>query len=320
MTAPTDSQAVSVVIPTYNRAALIRETLDAIFAQRVGCEVIVVDDGSTDNTTETLGRYGARIKAIKIENSGDLVARNVGLREARGDLVAFCDSDDVWEPQFLEIMHKQWEVRPDLVSCYANFRIWKDGRLSAKTKFDDAPLGFWTGFASTNKFGGAFDRAIVEHLIEFQPLFTSCMMVNREKFLELGGWDEGVSRVVGCDFATALRAANAPPLGLVTEPLVRIRKHRDSISSDVENMNLGDAQVLDYVLSARPELERHRAKIEASCSKRRAEAMDSAFARGDYPRYLHFYGTLLPKDRTAKRKIKRSIAAIRNHLRSGGVG
>lgn len=86
---------VSVIIPTFNRADLLPATLDSVFAQAHSArEVIVVDDGSTDETAVVLARYPVRV--IVIANSGSIVARNVGLRAAAMPFVAFCDSDDLW--------------------------------------------------------------------------------------------------------------------------------------------------------------------------------------------------------------------------------
>ena len=89
----------SVVIPTYNRASLLEETLASVFAQTLtDHEVIVVDDGSTDGTPALLARYGERIRVFRQDNAGQGVARNLGIREARGEYVAFLDSDDLWPP------------------------------------------------------------------------------------------------------------------------------------------------------------------------------------------------------------------------------
>ncbi len=87
--------------------------------------------------------------------------------------------------------------------------------------------------------------------------------------LALGGWDEGVSRIIGCDFATTLRVAVAPPVGVVKQPLVTIRKHAGNFSADTERMNLGDANVLEYVMRTRPELAPLRKLIERSIGVRR---------------------------------------------------
>ena len=102
---------VSVIIPTYNRAELLRFTLDAVIAQRSPAyEVIIVDDGSTDGTQDLLRGYLPYIQSLRIVNSGDLVARNVGLQAASGTHVAFCDSDDLWQPNMLSAMGELWEA------------------------------------------------------------------------------------------------------------------------------------------------------------------------------------------------------------------
>ncbi len=301
---------ISVVIPTYNREDLIRQTLDRILNQtRKPDEIIVVDDGSTDGTVSVLqGFQGVRL--ITIANNGDLVARNIGLRNAVGDLVAFCDSDDLWEPEFLQVMERQWDTIPDMTVCYSNFRILKDNVIADGSKFDTAPPGYWDGLRAVSVASGVFDFPIVDRLIAFQPLFTSCMMVARNTFQALGGWDEGVSRIIGCDFATALRVAGAPPLGIVKLPLVTIRKHSGNISADTERMNLGDANVLDYVLKTRPELGPLRNAIERSIAARRSAALDNAFVRRDFAAVRSIY-KMLPEDfRRGKTFIKHVIASV----------
>ncbi|MCC7193638.1 MAG: glycosyltransferase family 2 protein [Phycisphaeraceae bacterium] len=93
----------SVIIPTYNREKLISATIDSIFAQSFhDFEVIVVDDGSTDRTLEVIGRYGDRVKVLRQQNGGPGAARNTGIKNARGEYVAFLDSDDLWFPWTLE--------------------------------------------------------------------------------------------------------------------------------------------------------------------------------------------------------------------------
>ncbi len=93
----------SVIIPTYNRADLLRETLDSVLAQSFkDYEIIVVDDGSTDATEAVVQSYGGRIHFLRQQNRGPGAARNLGLRHATGTYVAFLDSDDLWFPWTLE--------------------------------------------------------------------------------------------------------------------------------------------------------------------------------------------------------------------------
>jgi hypothetical protein len=306
---------ISVVIPTYNRSALIPETIASVLAQsRPADEIIIVDDGSKDDTREVLAGYGGRLTVKTIPNSGDIVARNVGLRMAKSELVAFCDSDDLWREDFLEKMADAWRAEPALISCYSNFRILRDGKLSSDTKFDAAPPGFWDGLAGDVWARGVFHFPIVDRLLKFQPLFTSCMMASKERFLALGGWDEGASRMIGCDFATALRSAASPPLGIVGAPVVSIRKHSANISGDTEKMNLGDAQVLDYVRRTRPELAPLDKEILRSIAERRAAGLDSAFSRRDFAAVRRIYAMLPPEFPGLRLRAKRAIAALPSPL------
>ncbi len=94
---------VSICIPTYNRAALVQEAVASVLAQTWReFELIVVDDGSTDDTTEALAAYASRIRLIRRESRGGVsAARNTGIAAARGEWLAFLDSDDLWRPEKL---------------------------------------------------------------------------------------------------------------------------------------------------------------------------------------------------------------------------
>ena len=271
------------MIPTYNRAALLPATLDAVFAQsRAPDEVIVVDDGSTDGTLAVLSAYAGKIAIITIPNSGDLGARNAGTRAATGTLVAYCDSDDVWEVDFLRSMASLWDHVPDLLGAYSNFRVLQGGVLAARDKFAAAPPRYWADLRAVAPGLSVFDQDLTARMLVFQPFFPSCLMVDRARFMAAGGWDEGVSRFVGGDFATGLRIGALPPMGIVRDALVRIRKHAGNFSADTERMNLGDAQVLDHVLQTREFPDAVRLLFRRSIAARRVAAMQSAFGRQDY--------------------------------------
>src|SRR5262245_30132400 len=115
---------VSVVIPAYNCARFIGEALDSVFAQDYPeLEVVVVDDGSTDDTCAVVEGYGDRVKLIRQRNAGAAVARNEGMRRASGEYVAFLDSDDLWLPGKLRLQIDHLESHRDVAMCCTRWNL-----------------------------------------------------------------------------------------------------------------------------------------------------------------------------------------------------
>ena len=127
-------ESVSVIIPTYNRAHLVpRAVASALDAMAPGDELIVVDDGSTDNTVAALEPFRDRIRYLRKANGGVAAARNHGIRHAQHPLVTFLDSDDTWMPDSLLIRRRLMEARPDLVFCFTDFALrMEDGSTERK--------------------------------------------------------------------------------------------------------------------------------------------------------------------------------------------
>jgi hypothetical protein len=312
---PIGTPTIGVVVPSYNRAGFLSETLAAILGQtRPPDAIVVVDDGSTDDTQTVLAGYAPRVQALRIANSGELVARNTGVAALETDLVAFCDSDDLWRPGYLAAMASLWRAEPHTRAAYGDFAIVRDGTWESASKFAAAPPGFWDGARPLGPEIAVFDAPIVARLIAYQPFFPSAMVVARRFFRDIGGWDEAVSRTVGMDFATHLRLAEHAPLGVVRAPLVGIRKHGDNYSADVQKMNLGDATVLEHVLRTRPSLAPHEALIRASIARRRREALETAFTRGDFAAVRAIHALLPAAERGGKIAAKRAVAALPSPL------
>jgi glycosyltransferase involved in cell wall biosynthesis len=124
------SLLVSVIIPTFNRAGYVIEAIESVLAQSYSpVEIIVVDDGSTDDTAGAISRLGAAVRYVWQPNQGVSVARNVGITLAQGDLLAFLDSDDLWEPEKLTWQVVALMANPEL-SEEARARLWcPDGLL-----------------------------------------------------------------------------------------------------------------------------------------------------------------------------------------------
>jgi glycosyltransferase involved in cell wall biosynthesis len=116
---------VSVVIPTYNSGTLVVEAVESVLAQTLPVEeVLVIDDGSTDDTVERLARFGPPVRLIRKENGGVATARNRGVEEATGEWIAFLDADDVWHPRKLEIQFSALAHRSDLALLGNSLYDW----------------------------------------------------------------------------------------------------------------------------------------------------------------------------------------------------
>ncbi len=126
---------VSVVIPAYNRAHCIRRALDSVISQTYGSfEIIVVDDGSIDNTKEVVGAYidghpDRKIKYCYQDNAGPAAARNNGMRECGGEYIAFLDSDDIWMPSKLEEQVSSFNADRDISLVFTDMSLTTDDKL-----------------------------------------------------------------------------------------------------------------------------------------------------------------------------------------------
>jgi glycosyltransferase involved in cell wall biosynthesis len=169
--------SVSVVIPTYNRAQVVAEAVESALAQRVPpLEVIVVDDGSSDGTHERLTSFGDRIVYIHQENQGVSAARNTGVRAARGELIAFLDSDDIWHPRKLEIQLHYLQQHPETAL------------VGAVTFYDSSRR--WPALPDTSALPA--QPVVLETIIFQSPFATSTVVVRKHCFDAVGYFDTGL--------------------------------------------------------------------------------------------------------------------------------
>lgn len=211
---------VSVIIPTHDRLPYLEEAVDSVCSQTFrDWELIVVDDGSTDGTSEYLGALSdERIRSIRMERSGYPGAvRNRGIEEARGRYVAFLDSDDVWEPDKLAVQVAAHEDRPEYGWSYtALTRMDIEGR-----EMHDSGIGRWR----------PVEGWILEDLLRMEVLAdTPTVMVRRELLQEVGGFDETLPRAE--EYELWFRLAACSPAFAIPDKLTRIRVYPGSWSAD----------------------------------------------------------------------------------------
>lgn len=205
-----NKQLVSVIIPTYNRAQIVRRAIDSVLSQTyTNKEIIVVDDGSTDHTAATLAAYGDQIRVLKQNNLGPSVARNRGIAVAKGEIVACLDSDDYWLPNKLarqvELLRRAGESVP---CCLCNCTIvYQDGSRSSSFKVADA---------SPNRSEGLWLNP-AEVLYNRFILFNQAVAIRRAVLDRVGYFDE--SLLFSEDYELALRLALQGPWIIMSDEL-----------------------------------------------------------------------------------------------------
>lgn len=245
---------VSVIIPAYNAAPYIKDTLDSVFAQTYqSFQIIVVNDGSPDTAAleELLLPYRDRILYIKQENRGLSGARNTGLRAVTGGMVALLDADDIWMPDYLEEQTKFLREHPQFDLVYCNARFFGDSIYDGKEYMNVCPSD-----------GEASSAAIISRRCH---VFVSVLA--RAEVLNRFGFDESLRSCEDFDCWLRLTAAGHK-IGYHRKVLVRYRKHGGSLSANPTRMAEYSLRVLNNALALwPPDSEEVKLLLEAKASK-----------------------------------------------------
>ena len=214
--------AVSIVLPTFNRLQFVPATLDSVFAQTLtDWELIIADDGSADATRDYLRRVAERprVRVLWLEHSGrPAVATNAAIREARGEYVAFLDSDDLWQPEKLARQIASLRRNARCGWSHTRFMIVdSSGRLTNRL-----PAGTYPA-----KGGWIREALLAGQMVIAQP----SVLVSRVLLQELGAFDEGLRMCYDQDLWFRLAAHSE--IDVVDEPLTLIRRHDSHSGSDV---------------------------------------------------------------------------------------
>lgn len=271
----------SVVIPVYNRAAEIRETLDSILSNRLGdFEVLVVDDGSTDNTLEVVATYGDRVRVLKQKNAGPCAARNLALEHARGEYCAFLDSDDVWFPWSLEL--------------YAE-AIRQNGRpaLVIGERVDFAAVGELAAVREEPLRTRAF-RDYLAASAESPFISASALVVRTDALRRVGGFHKEWINAEDCDLC--LRLGTESGFVFVAAPaLFGYRKHAGSLVGNLGRAVAGQRHLIGQEKSGGYPggAERRRERLEILTRHVRPAALEF-LRRGAIRPGLELYLATLP--------------------------
>ena len=213
---------VSVIMPTYNTARYVQESIDSVLEQDYpSIQLIVIDDGSTDDTVDIIRRYGERVVLLTQQNQGAAVARNAGLAAAEGEYIAFLDSDDVWLPGKLSDQVAYLETHPDIGMVYSCWQTWQPddtGQLPPAETFvpkhqNQIPPGI-----IAEGSGWLYNRLLFGSL-----LHTITVIARRSLIHEVGDFDVTLKR--GQDYDYWLRASRVTEIHQLDRVFALYRLH-----------------------------------------------------------------------------------------------
>jgi glycosyltransferase involved in cell wall biosynthesis len=232
-----NNPSVSVIIPTYNRARFVTAAIDSVLAQTYkDYEITVVDDGSTDNTREVLKPYMDRIRYIYQENSGVSHARNVGIRDSTGQLIAFLDSDDRWLPDKLQVQ-MEFMQKNGLKVCFTDVHSQRD---------PSDQIQITASHASDERI---YTEPLELILDDALPNVIPTLLVDRDVLFRVGCFDERVS--LGEDNFLAFRLAFEGPFGFIQKPCViidRVPDRRRLTRDSLGGLDLVDGSLVSILM------------------------------------------------------------------------
>jgi len=284
---------VSVIIPTYNRAPYIAEAIRSVQAQAgANVEIIVADDGSTDNTAEVVGGLGDTVICMSLPHSGQPAAtRNGGLRVATGRFIAFLDSDDLFLPNKLAVQVAAFESHPEAGFVYSNGYFFRED--------PHHPTGYGLDGLPTPS------GDVLADLLRGNFVASPCVALIRRSCLDVvGAFDDNPGLMAVEDYDLWLRLAARFPVIYVPETVAAIRRHGRSISRDVGTLRSRTLLVLAKLEASHPDLaRRHRA------------ALHEGYARNHGAVALaHF------QQRQVLSGLSHTVQALRYSLRTPGLG
>ena len=197
----------SVIIPLYNKAPYVRKALESVCAQTYrDYELIVINDGSTDNSAVVADEYlkatdGIDYQIISQQNAGVSAARNNGVAQAHGEYIAFLDADDWWDPTYLERMAQLIEGYPDAGLYACNYVYYKPGKTHVALNIPTGYINYPKAYYESNAM----------------PVWTGAAIIPRKVFDEMGGFPLGIK--LGEDFLLWSKIALQYPVAFLNEPL-----------------------------------------------------------------------------------------------------
>ncbi|MCK9259479.1 MAG: glycosyltransferase [Azoarcus sp.] len=231
----------SVAVPAYNSALFLAETLDSILGQsHPPAEVVVVDDGSTDETPDVLARYADRLTVVRIANAGPGIARKTAVEHCSGEWVALCDSDDIWHVDYLARKQELIDAFPETNLAFSNFSSFGPGATDGHTNLDEAPTDWLESFSDLTDGVRHSLHDAYRALLYFNVAYPSGTAFCRTLYSRAGGILPRYSRWLAEDAEFMRRMALHPEAHAAydTKLCWSYRRHSSNFSTSSEHRNI----------------------------------------------------------------------------------
>jgi glycosyltransferase involved in cell wall biosynthesis len=270
-----NSDDVSVVVPCYNREYCLGTAIESALAQHTPPgEVIVVDDGSTDNTAAVAMEFGDKVRLFRLPNRGPGAARNYGIRQARGKWVAFLDSDDVWHRDKLTLQIQALNAFPDAELIFCDTQTYTNGKIAMPSRFETTNL--YEFVVERRDANVSFHRSVFHHVLTQSGVITSAVMAKRGNDVLFPENMEPSE-----DWALWLQLSVKYRFVAVDRVLVDMHVHSDNISSDRAAAMRSDVCVLESMHSDPLLTDPEREAISTLLDSRRVAALYYSLVYGD---------------------------------------
>ena len=311
------SISITAVLPAYNSTAFIVETLDSIVNQTLPIErVLVVDDGSTDDTAAVVARYGGIVECLSIDNGGQGRARGIGIEHADSDWIALCDSDDLWQADHIERRLQMLKRHPDAQMTFSDFYSFGPNANPDHALLSGAPDGWLAQWAETDELGFYRLKQSYPAILAFNPAYLSGVMFRRDSYHAMGGFNSDFSRWIGEDSEFMRRFSALEQVVFVgdTRQTWGYRRHANNYSLiQWRNIN-AKADILDALLARGTVPKRYVRITESERDLVRCRAFDQACWEKAHCEIDALYRKLPPTARSGKRSLKRYLAKLRVFL------
>jgi glycosyltransferase involved in cell wall biosynthesis len=275
---------ISVAIATYNRAHILPETLSYILCQTAPAdEIVIVDDGSSDNTPDVVKAHPGPIRYLRIDNAGPGAALKTAIEACSSEWIAMCDDDDQWLPDHLERRHQMLNRFPEVDYSFSNFTSFGPGAQAGFDEFANIPARWWPR-EQMNEAGDYchLGRGLFRQFLDYNPVFPTSVCLKRALYDAMGGIDAQFSRLGCWDAHFTWRSVLHGEVACDRRITVSTRKHVNNFSRKRSHVNLQRADMLGQAWADGWIPAPYRADVERALTEANLRAARWAWMDRDY--------------------------------------